>query len=363
MMTPKERVLRTLAGQKLDRPPVFATVTPQTARKLSDHLGFPYEEALDSMLSTRISHMEVLTKLGNDCVGISACAPKDKPTRKRDDGLIVNEWGMVFKDIGLYSEFAEFPLANASSAGDIENYIFPDRHAEGRYDEARKTVEKYGNRYAVVGDIETSFWETAWYLVGLEKLMVDMMMEAPYVEPLFDRVLEVNLEIGRELIRLGADILWAGDDFGTQQAMVMDPHTWRRLFKPRIKYMIEEWKKVNPEVKIAWHSCGSILPIIDDFIEIGLDILNPMQPMATDMNAEKLTSTFGDRIMYFGGIDIQNLLPVGPPEKIKEEVKRVAAVYSKSSRYILAPAHNIQDDTPVEHILAMFEAVKELEHE
>ena len=357
---PKDRVLRAIKGQTLDRPPVFTTVTPQTAKKLSDHLGLPYEEPLDSLLSTRISHMDLLTRLGNDCVGISACAPYDHPTRKREDGLIENEWGMVFKDIGLYSEFAEFPLENAATAADIENYPFPDPDAEGRYDEAKRTVAKYGDQYAVVGDIETSFWETSWYLVGLEKLMMDMMMEAPYVEPLFDRVMEVNLEIGKNLIRLGADIIWAGDDFGTQQSMLIDPDTWRTYFKPRIKYMFEEWKKVNPELKIAWHSCGSIIPIIDDFIEIGLDLLNPLQPLAVDMDAENLTRLFGNRIRYFGGIDIQNLLPQGPPEKIKSEVKRIAGIYGREGGYLLAPAHNIQDDTPVEHILAMFEAVREL---
>lgn len=359
-MTSKERVIRTINGLEVDRPPMFTTLTPQTAKKLSDHLELPYEEPFDSMLSTRISHMDLLTAMGNDCVGISACAPTDTPTRKRADGLLVNEWGMVFKDTGLYSEFAEFPLGDAATAEDIKAYPFPDPSAPGRYDEAKKTVEKYGSKYAVVGDIETTFWETAWYLVGLEKLMVDMMMEAPYVEPLFDRVMEVNLEIGRNLVRLGADIIWAGDDFGSQQGMLLDPDSWRKYFKPRIKYMFEEWKKINPEVKIAWHSCGSIIPIIDDFIEIGLDILNPMQPLAYDMDAENLVRTFGRQLSYFGGIDIQELLPQGPPERIKSEVHRIAEIYGKRGGYILAPAHNIQDDTPVEHILAMFEAMNEL---
>lgn len=359
-MTPKERVLKLINGQEVDRPPVFATLTPQTAKKLSDYLGLPFEEPLDSLLSTRISHMDLLVHLGNDCVGISACAPKDHPTRKREDGHIVNEWGMVFKDIGLYSEFVEYPLGHAATIEDIKNYPFPDPLAEGRYDEALTTVGKYGQQYAIVGDIETTFWETAWYLVGLEKLMIDMMMEASYVEPLFDKVMEVNLEIGKNLIKLGADILLAGDDFGSQQSMLMDPETWRRYFKPRIKYMFDEWKKVNPDVKIAWHSCGSIIPIIEDFVEIGLDILNPLQPLAVDMSAENLKRKFGNKLIYFGGIDIQSLLPQGPPEKIKSEVKRIAQIYGNKGGYILAPAHNIQDDTPVDHILALFEAAKEL---
>ncbi|MFC2089838.1 uroporphyrinogen decarboxylase family protein [Bacteroidota bacterium] len=359
-MIPKERVLRAINREQVDRPPVFATLTPQVAKKLSEHIDMPYEEALDSMLSTRISHMDLLTTLGNDCVGISACAPVNRPTGPREDGNLVNEWGMVFTDTGLYNEFIEFPLAHAVSKSDILDYTFPDPNAEGRYDEARKTIAKYGDSHAIVGDIETSFWETSWYLVGLEKLMLDMMLESPYVETLFDRVMEINLEIGSNLIRLGADMLWAGDDFGSQSGMMLDPETWRKIFKPRIKYMFEEWKKVNPDIKIAWHTCGSVVPIIDDFIEIGLDVLNPMQPLAKDMDAENLISKFGERIAYFGGIDIQELLPQGPVERIKSEVMRIAGIYGKNSGYILAPAHNIQDDTPMEHILAFFEAVKEL---
>lgn len=359
-MNSKERVLRAINGQEVDRPPVFATVTPQTAKKCSDHLGLPYEEPLDSLLSSRISHMNLLTAMGNDCVGISACSPDDVPTRKRADGKIVNEWGMVFEDIGLYNEFAEYPLGSATSKDDITSHPFPDPHAPGRYDQAKKAVEKFGRDYAIVAELETTIWETSWYLVGLEKLMVDLMMEAPYVEVLFDRVMEINLEIGRQLIGLGADIIWAGDDFGSQQGMLMDPDSWRRYFKPRIKYLFDEWKNVNPEIKIAWHSCGSILPIIGDFIEIGLDILNPLQPLAYNMDAENLTLTFGKRVTYFGGIDIQELLPQGPPERIKSEINRIAGIYGKHGGYILAPAHNIQDDTPVEHILAMFDAVKKM---
>jgi len=189
---------------------------------------------------------------------------------------------------------------------------------------------------------------------------MDMMMETGYVETLFDKVMEVNIEFGKQLIVIGVDIIWAGDDFGTQRGMLMNPDTWRKFFKPRIKHMFEEFRKVNPAIKIAWHSCGSILPIIPDFIEIGLDILNPVQPLAKGMNAEFLKRTYGKHLVFFGGIDIQELLPHGTPEKIKNEVTRISRIYGENGGYIIAPAHNIQDDTSVENILAFFKAVKDL---
>ncbi len=161
-MTSRERVLKTICKDIPDRPSLFATVTPQVAEKLSAHLGLEYEEPLDSLLSTRISHMGLLSSMGNDCVGIAACAPTDRPTITHPDGIIENEWGMKFISAGPYNEFHEFPLENTKSAADIRAYI-----------------------------------------------------------------------------------LWAGVDFGSQTGMLIDPETWRKFFKPRIKIMFDAVKSLK----------------------------------------------------------------------------------------------------------------------
>lgn len=358
-MNSRERALRAISHEQPDRCPVFATLTPQVAVKLAKALGVPEEPPLDSLLSTRISHMALLTKLGNDCVGIAACSPKNFPTKTLDDGTMVNEWGMRFKSCGLYNEFCEYPLAGAESVSDIDNYNFPDPLAKGRYDAAKETVSKYGKDYAVFGDLECAIFETAWYLVGLEKFLMDLAMDKPYVSALLDKVMQVNTEIGKQLIAIGADVIWAGDDFGGQNGMVMSPDTWRKVFKPRIKNMFEKFRATKPDIKLAWHSCGSIVPIIPDFIEIGLDILNPIQPLAKGMEPEFLKSNYGKNLTFFGGIDLQQLMPYGTPRQIKAEVKRRIQILGKGGGYIVAPAHNIQDDTPLENIFALFLAVKE----
>ena len=357
-MTPKQRTLMALNHQQPDRAPIFTTVTPQVADKMAEHLGLPKEPPLDSLLSTRISHMDLLTKLGNDCVGIAACAPKSFPTKILDDGIIENEWHMKFKPAGLYNEFYEYPLANIKSASDLDSYDFPDPLADGRYDAAEAAVAKYSKDYAIVGDLECCIFETAWYLIGLQKFLMDVALEKSYVPVLLDKLTQIAIETGKQLIECGADIIWAGDDFGSQKGMIISPDMWRRVMKPRIKLMFDEFRKANPNIKIAWHSCGSILPIIPDFIEIGLDILNPIQPRAKGMDPKFLKDTYGDSLSFFGGIDIQNLLPFGIPEEIKSEVKRRIDILGAGGGYIVAPAHNIQDDTPVENILALFEAVK-----
>jgi uroporphyrinogen decarboxylase len=164
------------------------------------------------------------------------------------------------------------------------------------------------------------------------------------------------IDAGKVLLGMGVDILWCGDDFGGQSGMLIDPLTWRSQVKPRIRYMFEEFRKVQPDIKIAWHSCGSILPIIPDFIELGLDILNPIQPLAKGMEPEFLKREYGQDLSFFGGIDVQELLPMGNPQIIKDEVRRRIEILGKNGGYIIAPAHNIQADTPLENILAFFEA-------
>jgi len=358
-MNSRERFLRTLKKDNPDRPPAFANFTPQVAEKMEKAINAPHEPPEDSLLSTRISHPGLLTKLGNDCVGIAACAPKGAETYTNDEGLIVNEWGMKFKSFGLYNELYEFPLANAQTVEDIDNYPFPDPFADGKYDHAASIIKKYGNDYGIIADLETSIFETSWYLVGLEKFLMDLLMEEPYIFALMDKVREINTETGKRLIEMGADMIWAGDDFGSQSGLMMDPELWRKHFKPRIKEMFEAFRKVNPDIKIAWHSCGAVTDIIPDFIEIGLDVLNPLQPLAEGMTPESLTEKYADDLVFFGGIDVQDLLPNGNPEMVKKEVKRRMQIYGQKGGYIVAPAHNIQDDTPVENILAFFEAVKE----
>ncbi len=122
------------------------------------------------------------------------------------------------------------------------------------------------------------------------------------------------------MIEMGADVLWCGDDFGAQTSLMMDKESFRKNFKPRIKKMFAEYRKENPDIKLAWHSCGSIKALIPDFIELGLDILNPIQPLAAGMEPQSLKDEFGKDLIFFGGLCVQDLLPNGTLEAVKAEV-------------------------------------------
>ncbi|MCL5072030.1 MAG: hypothetical protein M1308_14230, partial [Actinobacteria bacterium] len=156
------------------------------------------------------------------------------------------------------------------------------------------------------------------------------------------------------------DILAVGDDYGMQDRTIMSPEIWRKQIKPRYQKMIKNIKSKYQDLKWFHHTCGSVFPIIGDMIEIGVDILNPIQPTALDMQPEKLKKTFGNNIIFHGGIDIQKLLPFGKPDEIRNEVKRVINILSENGGYIAAPSHNIQALTPVENIIALYETVNDM---
>lgn len=356
-MTSRERFLTTLRFQEPDRVPTFTTLTPQVAATLAEFFGLPLELE-DSFLSTRISHTEILLHLGNDAVGVGP--GRAVATRVQGDGTLVDEFGFVYRRVGFYDEIIQRPLENANAPEDVERYSLPSALAEGRWMGAKQMVKKYVSSYAIIGDLEATIFELSWNLVGFEKFLVDLKLQAEYAFLLLDKVLEEwALPCGKQLVELGVDILWVGDDFGTQRGMLLSPDLWRKHFKPRYAYLLREWKRLNPELKIAYHSCGSIVPIIPDLVAIGVDILNPVQPGAHGMDLAMLKKQWFGKLCLFGGVDEQNVLPFGTPHDVAEEVKRRIMEAGMGGGFIIAPSHNIQPDTPLENILAYFEAVKE----
>ena len=357
--TPKERVLKALHFEEPDRVPIFITITPQLAEKLSRHLGIPDYTHPDSPLAeNRISYTELLVHLGNDIVGIGACAPKNNPTREIEPGVLVNEWQIKFRQTDLYAEMIEHPLAHAETVAEVEQFAMPDPLAEGRFDHARAMVAKYGDRYAICGDTETTILEVSWYLVGMEKFFADLAMQKDYVFTLMDRVMEYSIGVAKELIRIGADMIWLGDDVGTQQGMMISPRMWRNVFKERLRFVIQELKREKPDVKIAYHCCGSYFPIMADLIEVGVDILNALQPTAVNMDLKTIKDTFGSQAALFGGLDTQGKIPFGSLDDVEQEVKRALTAAAPGGGYILAGAHNIQPDTSVEKLVKLFEWAK-----
>jgi uroporphyrinogen decarboxylase len=164
------------------------------------------------------------------------------------------------------------------------------------------------------------------------------------------------MEAGAHLVETGVDIIYLGDDFGSQSSMLISPEMFREFFKPRYAKLYARFREINPAVRIAHHSCGYILPIIDDFVELGLDVLNPIQPLA--MDPSEIKKRFGKRLTLWGTVDEQRVLPFGTAEEVASEVKLRLRTVAPGGGFILAPAHNVQADTPLANILALYETAQ-----
>lgn len=360
-LSSRRRVLEALRHREPDRVPVFITLTPQLAEALCRSLGLPSRPAADSPLSAnRVSFTELLVELGNDIVGIGACAPSAGAAQELRPGLYLDEWGITCRSIGHYREMVGHPLAEAESMSDIAGYRFPEPGAPGRFSLADQVVTRYGDSHAVCGDLECTIFEGAWHLTGFDKFVLDLALDRQYVFALMEGMMEYSIGVGRALIDRGADLLWLGDDVGTQRGMLISPDMWRGVLKERLRRVIRALKDRNPGVKIAYHSCGSYFPIIPDLLEIGVDVLNALQPMALDMDLGRLKSLFGDRACLFGGLDIQRVLPFGTMEEVEAELRRVIAAAGPGGGYILAGAHNLQPDTSPEKVTALFRLARDL---
>jgi uroporphyrinogen-III decarboxylase len=248
------------------------------------------------------------------------------------------------------------PLADDSA---IESYQPPDPNRPELYDDAQRVIAEFKDEYWIVGVTVTTIWETAWALRGYERMLMDLMLQPDLANRILDIPYQYHLTAAKKLVEMGVDMIWIGDDVGTQNAMLMAPDLWRKILKPKVAEFIHTLKAINPNIKVAYHSDGYIHPIIPDLIEIGLDVLNPVQPAC--MDPAKLKKDFGDKLCFWGTIDEQHTLPFGSPDDVRKEVAHRLDTIGKDGGLIIGPTHHVQLDTPLENFWAMVNAIKALE--
>jgi uroporphyrinogen decarboxylase len=276
--------------------------------------------------------------------------------------VYTDEWGIAWKNAeyetrygkGFYTEIAGHPLADDKA---VDGYRPPDPNRPELYVEAERIIREYGDEYWIVGVTVTTVFETAWALRGLEQTLIDFVEKPDLLNRILDIPFHYHLTAATRLVEMGVDMIWIGDDVGGQDSMLISPQTWRRFFKPRMAEFISRVKRVNPQVKVAYHSDGSIYPIIPDLVEIGLDVLNPIQPLC--MDPEKLKQDYGDKLCFWGSIDIQQTLPFGTPEDVRDEVTHRLKTIGRDGGLIIGPTHHLQLDTPMENFWALVNTIRE----
>lgn len=350
-MSPRERVLAALRRQRPDRIPKHFDLTPAQEEEFRRRTG-----------SDDVSeHFNLEPRF----VGISATSkPRDFSDYLRDvpDLDHHDEWGVGAISSGFHHfERMVHSLRNARTPRDIAAYPWPDVLAPYRWRSLLADVRCWQQRghpvsAAPPGACGGSLFETCWYLRGQEQLLIDLYDNPDLATALLDTVNNTLIESSRRLAEAGVDILRLGDDVGSQRAMLMSPDTWRRWFKARLAAVIAIAKRVKPDILVFYHSDGNLEPILPDLIEIGLDILNPVQPEC--MDPAQIKREYGDRLAFWGTIGTQTTMPFGDPDEVRRVVKeRIETVGPEG--LLLAPTHVIEPDVPWENIVAFAEAVEE----
>lgn len=358
-MNSKERVKIALTRKGLpDRVPIQFDLSRALAEKFCQKYGIQphFTTAYYEDVTYRISNNDLRVAMGSDCVVVGASLPRGYQHPIDAEGNIINEFGMKMRQGPIYMEVIQHPMAHVTDPKEVEEFPFPDPLADGRYDDAAYYIEKYKDEYFIIGDMELTMFDMMQQLVGLEKLLIDMARGEPYIDVLIDKCKDFALAVGKKLVSMGVDGIWAGDDFGSQQGMLISPNMWRKYFKERYRQIYAELKAINPDVIIMQHCDGAVAPILGEWADVGMEVFNPVQPNVPGHEPEELKAKFGDRISFWGAIDQQWLLPFGTPEQIEEDVKQKIAVLGRGGGYMIAPAHIIQADTPMENVEAFIAA-------
>lgn len=279
--------------------------------------------------------------------------PKDKPLYADPEiygETITDQFGVVWSTSRIDRGS---PIGPPLSEANLSGYSFPSPDDPKRLEGLEEMVAGRRDRFliTVIGDL----WERAGFMRGLANLCMDVLKNVKFVEELLEGIKEYVIRTLEHLARLEPDGVFLSDDYGTQTGLIIGPEQWRRLVKPRLREIYAAAKR--RDLVVMHHTCGNVREIVSDLIEIGLGILHPIQPETMDIFA--LKKEFGKDLTFCGGIGTQQLLPRGTPSEIRETVRRTLDVMAKGGGYILEPGITIQDDVPVENMVALIETARE----
>ncbi len=374
-MMSRRRVITALEHCEPDRVPFDCTFGNVAYARLEKYLGFkPRNDVRPGGPSLNVRPpVEFLQELHVDLYYIGLSQTKAAPVFEYGMETYTDEWGVLYRKIdnpwGCHYESISHPLAHARTK-DLENFPWPDPNdpalVEGLEARARELYEN--TEFALVGKFNNSLFEQSFILRGLEQLFMDLSLDPEFVCALMDKLTDIAIQ----LIQVGLKscgkylqiLRLAGDDMGHQRGTLLNPTMFRQIVKPRFARLYREAKRLfhqyNPNGKLMAHTDGDVYPLIPDYIEMGLDVLNPVQPYVAEMEHTRLKREFGSRLCFHGGMDLQHVLPFGKPDEVRAEAIKVMHALGYGGGLILAPTHYLLPDVPPENVMALRDTV--LEH-
>ena len=378
-MTSRQRMLAALNHQPPDRVPIDLGGNQTGIHK------FAYEALVKHLgIADHVVIMDAVQQLAQPCEAVlerfhvdtryiaakAAAGFQGGIVPNRRDGRLWHdlrdEFGIVWSmpdDHPYYMDISHHPLALATLA-DIAAYPFPKGDDPGRFEGLRERalMLRKETPYAVVSGISGVVYEICWYLRGLEQWLMDLLTEPEFCAALLDQTLKFWLDWFRVFLdEVGdvVDVIMIGDDLAGQTGPLFRPEIYRTLVKPRQKQLVQ-YIRSRTQARIWYHTCGACTRYIPDLLDNGIDILNPVQVSAKDMDPATLKAQFGDRLVFWGGaIDAQHVLPSASPETVREHVRRNLAAWKPNGGYVFNNVHNIQGGVPPENIVAFYDAAYE----
>ena len=352
-MTPRERVIAALEFRKPDRVPLNFFGTNEVW------------DAMKRQLKVE-THEQVRLALGADMryVGARYAGPSRFNGFSGFHAPGVDIWGVVWEAVqagpAIYNEIAHSPLAEATTLAELREYAWPSPDWFDVSSLERDILElNRDDEYAIVFTVG-SFVEAAWALRGLEQFLIDLVLAPEMAAFLLQKTTDLIVAVTERAMDAAngrVDILWSAGDIAGQNGLLCSPELWREYIKPQHRRQIVPYKEMG--LKTRYHSDGSVIDVIGDLIEMGLDLLDPIQPHTPGMDPEHLAEVSGGRLAFYGGIDTQGLLPFGTPTDVEREVLRYITTLGSHGGYIIAASNAIQPDVPVENILTMFRTARE----
>ena len=379
-MTSRERIRKTLNHKEPDRIPVDlgSTIVTSICKgsyiELMDKLGFDIEEEsiemMDIVQQLPVLDQRLLDWANVDAVPLTTNGPSDYELEIKEEGdyyTFVDEWGAKLyrpKD-GYYFDYREFPIQESSLAA-LEKMDWPDPDDPGRMKGVKEKAERLYNEtdYAIVGSplFGGGIFEHPARVRGMEEFLMSTVSNKKFAEAIMEKFTQIYIKATENFLKeVGEyiDVFAYWDDVGMQNGPMIRPSFYREYVKPRQKRLFDVIKK-HSDAKIFLHSCGASSQFIPDFIEIGVDILNPIQVSAKGMDTKKLKKEYGRDITFWGGgVDTQDVLPFGSKEDVREEVQKRIEDLAAGGGFVFAAVHNIQNMVPAENIIEMFETLKQ----
>ena len=372
MMTHRERLIAALSHRQPDCVPidlggtVDSSIVVEGYAKLKAHFGIEAEDALCNRMMRVVKMDErILQALDIDTRGVFPGAPvKGADQEFAPDGYR-DLWGVerIKPAHSYYYDLKGSPLSGAVTLGDVRSYPWPDPDDPGILDGLSERIQwiRENTDCAAVLALPPPFIHVSQYIRGFEDWYCDIALKAKVLDAISDAILEISLQMVRRMLNAvggEVDAVLTGDDIGAQTGLQISHDAYLRFVKPRHAKYFRLVRDLTP-AKIIYHTCGSVVSIMEDMIEMGIDAIHPIQVTAAGMDPAQLKQRFGDRMAFWGGIDTQHILPRGSVEDVKQAVERCVEEMGEGGGYVVGAVHNIQPDVPIENILAMFRHARE----